>query len=495
MPHLVDWLTNAALRLVREALGWDQKELAAMAGVSPATISDYELGRLAEPLERERLDELAALMGAPKAAVEIALGALEAIRSIADAGALDDELKLPRELREVLELAAAKIWRMRRQNFDSAGSDLLLEAARSQAAVVWEALRRLSHDDRRFLLDHTPGYVSWATVERLAHESERAAARNVNDALELGALAVWAADHVPGPPALQAAAKEYAWCYWGNARRVKGSHAEAASAFARAKREGQGVGELAMSPFSRARMLDREASLRRDQRQFGEALKLSDQALLIAHPSEVGMLWLNRSAVLEQSGDAEGALSALREAHANLDETTEPRHRVVAMFNLAASLLDLGRAEEAATLLPGLRILAEVQRDTIDLVRLNWLEGRTALAFGETQVATAALEQVWLEFTAQELNYDAGLSALNLAECYLTAGRHAETRALARKAAKVFRDLEIEKEELAAVRLFLAAAELERATAEQARLAYRALAAYRAQRGYALAAPDLEAGQ
>ena len=89
MPHQVEWLTNAALRLIREALGWEQKELAAMAGVSPATISDYELGRLAEPLERERLDELAALMGAPKAAVEIALGALEAIRSIVGAGALE----------------------------------------------------------------------------------------------------------------------------------------------------------------------------------------------------------------------------------------------------------------------------------------------------------------------------------------------------------------------------------------------------------------------
>ena len=59
----------------------------------------------------------------------------------------------------MLELAAAKIWRMRRQHFDAAGGDLLLEAARSQAAVVWEALRRLSHDDRRFLLDHTPGYA------------------------------------------------------------------------------------------------------------------------------------------------------------------------------------------------------------------------------------------------------------------------------------------------------------------------------------------------
>ncbi len=142
-----------------------------------------------------------------------------------------------------------------------------------------------------------------------------------------------------------------------------------------------------------------------------------------------------------------------------------------------------------------MRELAEARRDTIDLIRVNWLEGRAAFALGDTQVATAALEQVWLQFTAQGMTYDSALAALNLAECYLTAGRHSETRVLARKAAKVFRDLEIEKEELAAVRLFLAAAELERATAEQARVAYRALSAYRAQRGSFPAAPGLEAGQ
>ncbi len=492
MPHPVDWLTNAALRLIREALGWDQKELAAMAGVSPATISDYELGRHTEPLERERLDQLAALMGAPKAAVEIALGALEAIRSIVGAGALDTELALPQELREVLELAAAKIWRMRRQNLESVSHDLLLEAARSQAAVVWAALQRLSDDDRRFLLDHTPGYASWATVERLAHESRRAAARSVKDALELGELAVWTSDHVPGPPALQAAAKEYAWCHWANAKRVKGWHAEAASTFARAKKEAQCASPLGMSPFSRARMLVLEASLWRDQRQFDEALKLSDQALAVALPSELGMLWLNRAAILEQSGDAEAALSALREAHAHLDDTSEPRDLWGVRFNLAACLLDLGRAEEAATLLPGVRILVEARRDTMDLVRLNWLEGRTALAFGDFQVAATVLERVWQEFTTRRINHDAGLSALNLAECFLAAGRHAETRVLARKAAGIFRELDIEKDELAAVRLFLASAELERATAEQARLAYRALAADRAQRGYTLAAPGLE---
>lgn len=493
MPKPIVWLNNAALRLIREALSWEQRELAAAAGVSPATISDYETGRLREPLERERLDQLAALMGAPPAAVEIALGALEVIRALADESATDDVLELPRELREVLELAAAKIWRLVRQDFAESGRDLLLDAARAQAAVGWGALRPLSHEERCAMLDGSPALATWATVELLAHESERAAVRDLEDALALGALAVRAAELSPDPPSLKAAAKEYAWCYWGNARRVKGWLAKAEAAFAQATREASAAAPLAMSPFSRARMLDRESSLRRDQRRFGEALELSDRALAVALPSEFGMLWLNRAAVLEQSGDADGAISALREAQANLADGSEPRHRLVALFNLAVCLLDLGSAAEAAPLLLGVRALAEEGRDTIDLVRLNWLEGRTALALGDTKVATATLEQVWREFTAQEMKYDSALVALNLAECYLVAGRPTETRALALKTAKIFEALEIKREELAAVRLFLAAAELERATAEQARLAYRALAAYGAQRGLPPAAPALQA--
>lgn len=495
MPKSIVWLTNAALRLIREALGWEQRELAAAAGVSPATISDYETGRLREPLVRERLDELAALMGAPKAAVEIALGSLELIRALAGAGASDDIFELPRELREVLELAAAKIWRLVRQDLAMGGRDLLLEAARSQAAVVWEGLRHLSHEGRCALLDRSPALATWATVELLAHESERAAVRDVKDALELGALAVRAADLSPDPPALKAAAKEYAWCYWGNARRVKGWLAKAEAAFAQAKREAPAPGTLSMSPFSRARMLDRESSLRRAQRRFEEALEVSDQAFAVALPSELGRLWLNRAFTLLQQGSPEAAVVALRGAFENLNEQSDPRHRLVALFNLVVCLLDLGRAAEAALLLPGVRTLAEEGRDTIDLVRLNWLEGRTGLALGETQIATAALEQVWLDFNSQGMTYDSALAALNLAECYLVAGWPAETRVLTSKSANVFRDLEIKREELAAVRLFLAAAELERATAEQARLAYRALASYGARRGYALATPDQEAAQ
>ncbi len=71
---------------------------------------------------------------------------------------------------------------------------------------------------------------------------------------------------------------------------------------------------------------------------------------------------------------------------------------------------------------------------------------------------------------------------------YLSAGRLRETKSPARQTAAVFRAVRIEREELAAVRLFLEAAEREKATVELAREAQRALIAVGAPRGNLMAA-------
>src|SRR6185295_2110686 len=259
--------------------------------------------------------------------------------------------------------------------------------------------------DRRLAIAQTPGYATWALVERLAHESERAAAHDADQALTLAALALSTADQIPDPDPLRAAAREYAWVYVGNARRVKGLHAAAWEALARAKEEAAAAGELERSPFSRALMLDREASLYRDQRRFPEALALSERALALGRQSEHGFLWLNRAFMLQQAGDAEAALGAL-------DERSEPRLYWGAIFNLAATLLDLGRGGEATGLLPRVRALAEERRDALDLLRVLWLEGLAAAVGGDSEAAAAALNQVWRDFAARDMAYDAALAAL-----------------------------------------------------------------------------------
>src|SRR6185295_768042 len=141
------------------------------------------------------------------------------------------------------------------------------------------------------------------------------------------------------------------------------------------------------------------------------------------------------------------------------------------------TLLDLGRGGEATGLLPRVRALAEERRDALDLLRVLWLEGLAAAVGGDSEAASAGLSQVWRDFAARDRAYDAALAALDLAAVQLTAGHPAETRSLALQTAAIFRALDIEREGLAAVRLFLAAALQERATAEQAVAAHSALKA------------------
>ena len=474
--------TNTALKVIRDVLGLDQREAAGLLGISPGALGELELGKTKKPLERERLERYAAKWKPAPGAVESALTAVTSIRPDGAVEGLGADL--PPEVRADLERTATDHYRqMRRELFEGA-RELKFELARAEAAKVWEVLRPLPKRsaERRKAIEANPEYATWALVEKLAHESDRATIRDVEEALALADLGVWTADRLHPPAEYQAGAREYAQVYLGNARRVKGWHDQADAAFARAKEVGA-VETSAPSPFSRAHMLDREASLRRDQRQFGEAFALQDRAFEVASPSELGSLWLNRSVLFHASNDPVGAIEALQNACGAFDERTDPRDRLVAQFNLAASLIELGRGEEAAPLLPQVRAVVESGRATLDLLRVNWLEGKCAAEVGESERAVGKLDQVWRDFVVLEIDYDAALAALDLAVVYLSAGQLVETKILALRTAAVFRRLKIEQKELAAVRLFWEAAERERATVELARQAHRALVAFGATRG------------
>ncbi len=438
--------TNAALKLIRDVLGLEQRDAAQLIGIPPGTLSDLELGKPKDPLERDRLERMVERWEPAPGSVEIAVGAVQSIRP--DELAASPGAGLPTKLRLDLEHTAAALGREVRHDLLSAAQTLLWSVAREQAATVWAVLSPLSKlpADRRLVIEGSPGYATWALVERLAHESERAAARDVEQALALADLAVWTADRLDEPVALQAESREYAWVSLGNARRVKGWLDEADRAFDRAKEVAAPAGGMP-SPFSRARMLDREAALRRARRDFAEASRLLDQAFNFAHCSELGKLWLSRACLLQQRHDPAGAVEALEKAHVSFDHRSDPRDRLAALFNLAANLLDLGRSAEAALLMPQIRAFAEARRYTLDMLRVQWLEGKVAAATGRTSLAIAILEGVWRDFANLAISYDAALAALDLAVVYLGTGRLAETQILARQSVAVFRSLKIEREE------------------------------------------------
>ncbi len=170
-------------------------------------------------------------------------------------------------------------------------------------------------------------------------------------------------------------------------------------------------------------------------------------------------------------GDAEAALEALSVALTLIDPIEEPRQVFGAQFNRVVNFLHLGRCEEAGTLLPEVRSLAEELDLDLDLLRVRWLEGRTLAGSERPEEAIAALEEVRQAFTKRMLPYDTALATLDLAIVLLEQGETARVRDLAGEMLWLFKAQGIPREALAALRLFHEAAEREAATVELARRA------------------------
>jgi tetratricopeptide (TPR) repeat protein len=157
-------------------------------------------------------------------------------------------------------------------------------------------------------------------------------------------------------------------------------------------------------------------------------------------------------------GDCEGAIAALEEAAPWVDGQREPRQLFGLRFNLAVNLCHLGRYADAAPLVVEVRDSAITLRNDLDLVRVLWLDARVSAGLGRRAESIPVLRQVRETFAARGLAYDAALATLNLAVLLLEEGRTAEARALAPEMLPIFESLGVDREALAAIRVFCEAA-------------------------------------
>ena len=216
------------------------------------------------------------------------------------------------------------------------------------------------------------------------------------------------------------------------------------------------------------RLFDLEASLRRGQHRFSEALALLDKVMLsrAVNPLIISRILLKKEHVLAQMGDIPNALAMLREAVPYVEASGDSRLLFAVHFNMADNLCHLGLYPEAEERLSQARELAVQQGRDLDLVRVVWLEAKVAVGQDRRAAAVAGLEQVRQDFTARGLPYDAALASLELAVLYLEEERTAEVRSLARAMGWIFQTQGIAREALAALTLFFDAAQRETATVE-----------------------------
>ena len=347
-----------------------------------------------------------------------------------------------------------------------------LEEARREAAQIWAALERFPIQRQKHLLGLTlRASRSWALAERVSHESERKAAHNAGEALELAEFALEIAERAPGEQSWRARLKGYCWAHLGNARRVANDHAGSHEAFSQAWHFWEAGADSDSGLLAGWRLYDLEASLRRDQRRFPEALQLLELARSECgnRPLAIGRILLKMEHVYDEMGDSQSALAALVEATPLVEASGDTRLLWILLFMKAKNSIHLERYKDAAELLPKVHELAVELRNELDLIRVVWLRSKVAAGLGQTEEAIADLEQVGRDFTARSMPYDVALSWLDLSVQLLKAGRTAEVRELAYRMIRIFESKGIAREALAALQLFCEAALRDAATVELAR--------------------------
>lgn len=452
---------NTVIPLLCLVRGWSRTRLGQEAGIDKGQMSHYESGKTTPRPERKRR-----LLEAARVPFPVVAGLSARLRLIRQATAGEAPAgSVPRTqgsatpesgFETALALAGRELAALRQRRL---APHAAVDEALARVEGLWERFQSLAPELRRPVLEASRSYRDWPFLVRLCEESANLAPHHPGEALELARLAVHAARRRlrPGDKPWRSRLEGYATAFEANAHRVAGNLKAADRAFAGAWqlwRDGADpVGRL-----SKARLLDLEASLRRDEGRFVTALARLAEARELAAPSEAGRLLVSKSAVLEGMGDYEGSLAALEQAAGAMEAERQPRNFFGLRYNQAKSLCQLGRAEAAARLLPEIRQLAERQRNDGDLLKTLWLEALVLAGLGQTAEAVAGLEQVCRDFRQRPLPYDFALAGLDLAFLYREQGRWAEIKHLAKEMVEIFEKEGVYREALAAVLLFQEAA-------------------------------------
>jgi transcriptional regulator with XRE-family HTH domain len=471
VPEQIPSPLSLALTYLRTSAGWSRAQLARTLGLADESlISAYERG--AKPLTREKLDSLVESLGHPPEAVDVLLFVHGLIYP-------EPREEAPEERRTMDRAAMAAGWTAGRIAAEAVRAELIrkrkqetAEAAKRQAEERFRSLIALTPRERRGLVEVFPDYWSRALAVRVCQASVKKAAHKPGEALELAELALWIAERIPGDERERSRLRGYCWGHIANARRVANDHAGSDEAFARAWELWHAGADSDPELLGEWVLPSMEASLRRDQRRFSEALALLDRAKASqggSSPVALIFLLLQKEHIFEQLGDTQNALAALAEAAPFVEASGDARQLFLFRFKSANHLYHLERYEEAAKLLPRVREMALQQGNEMDLLRLVWLSAKVAAGQGRTEEAIAGLEQVSRDFTDRELPYDAALSSLDLSVLWLTTGRTAQVRELAVAMGRIFKANGVDREALVALKLFCDAASQESATVELAR--------------------------
>jgi len=254
-------------------------------------------------------------------------------------------------------------------------------------------------------------------------------------------------------PAEVADLRAQAWAELANAYRVCEDIEAAASALAQAfaARE-DGSDDRCLL----ARLLDVQASLLTDQRRLDEAVHLLDTVhdiyLQVGESHLAGRALVSKGISIHYDGRPAEAVGVLRKGLGLLDSQRDPQLLATGHQALLDAMAANGEYSAAKRLLfeSGLRHVFAA--DPLNLLKLDWLEGRILAGLHKLPQAERVLAVVQGGFHDAGLDYEASLVALERAGVLLQQGQAAEVEALAEEALETFLLLDIGHEAVHAVR-------------------------------------------
>lgn len=345
---------------------------------------------------------------------------------------------------------------------DSARTGEPLRREQIEAPVLLGELLLLPARQRRLLLRNSPRFRSWPLAELILDRGREEAFEDPAQAESLAALGLEVIDlleETDHDPRLLADLRARGLGLLANTLRIRSDLAAADRLLVEAKaRLAEGTGE----PLEEARLLDLEASLRKDQRRFEEALDLIARAVVryrsIGESKRCIRAHIKKAAIQRAAGDSEGSIQTLTQVLAHFDQAADPRHLLCAHHNLALNLTDLDRYVEAAKVFHDARPLYDRFRDPWTLRRRAWVEGKILHGLGQLEAAERCLTWAQQGFVRQEIAYDAALVSLDLAAIYAERGDAGELERLAAEMVPIFRARDVHREALAALAFFRQAA-------------------------------------
>ena len=349
----------------------------------------------------------------------------------------------------------------------------VLKEERAVAPGLYVELLKHPAEQREFLLQNSPRFHTWGVFELLVERSLEETPRAPAHGEELGLLALRLSEYLDANrygAGLIEDLRARAWAHVGNARRVRSDLPGAEKAFIVAYRH---LKAGTRDSLERAILLNLEASLRRDQRRFEDALRLLRRAKTIFlqnhQQHRAGRSLVKMDDVYHQLGNHEKGVPLLLQALDLIDPEQEPRLLLCARHNLVDDLAEIGRFLEAQKIYRETRPLYRSFPDAWTQNRRKWVKGKILRGLGQADQAESLFLAAREGFISEGIPYDTALVSLELATLYAEQGRTADLKRLAEEMVPIFSSLNIHREALAALAYLKQAAEAERASLEVVR--------------------------